>query len=330
METATKKKSFLKRVLTLAIRQPAIASMMILLLIGICVYGTVFLNAVNIRNILRLSSILAVLAMGLNVVILTGGIDLSGGAILALSGGVAADLQDYGPVVMVAGALLVGLVCGTVNGLLVAKVRIAPFIATLATQLGIRGIAYLSTEGAKSITIDTESPFLMLSEGFNFFIFSVPFIIALVLCAGLSKMLRSRKFGRHIYAVGGNAEAARMIGIKNEKILMGVYIIAGVTASFAGVLMAARSISGVPTTGQNTTLEAIASVIIGGTVLTGGKGKASGALLGAIIFCTISNLINTYGNINAYVTNFITGTLVLIVALLQAKVQQQKPGEKAA
>lgn len=329
MEIAAKKSPLLKRALASAAAQPAIASMILLAIIGILLYGSVFLNAVNIRNILRLSSILAVLAMGLNVVILTGGIDLSGGAILALSGVVAAYLQDYGPTAMTAGALLVGLVCGTVNGLLVAKVRIAPFIATLATQLGIRGIAYLSTEGAKSITIEATSPFLMLSEGFNYFIFSVPFLIALTMCGVLSKLLRSRTFGRHIYAVGGNAEAARMIGVKNEQVLMGAYMISGMAASLAGVLMAARSISGVPTAGANTTLEAIASVIIGGTVLTGGKGKVSGALLGAIIFCTISNLINTYGNINAYVTNFITGTLVLIVALLQAKVQRQGAGCKS-
>lgn len=318
------RKPFLKKILALASAQPAIASMAALVLIGILLYGTMFFNAVNLRNILRLSSTLAVLAMGLNVVILAGGIDLSGGAILALSGVVAAYLQNFGPAAMVVGAILVGLAAGTINGLLVAKVRIAPFIATLSTQLGIRGIAYLSTEGAKSVMIDASSPFLLLSEGLNIFIFSVPFLIALALCAILTYCLKNRRFGRHVYAVGGNAEAARMIGVQNDRIIIGTYMISGMTAALAGILMAARAISGVPTSGQNTTLEAIAAVIIGGTILTGGKGKVSGALLGAIIFCIISNLINTYGDINAYVTNFITGTLVLLVALIQATVQRHK------
>lgn len=319
-----KRSSFYKKILDLASAQPAIVSMAVLVIIGVLLYGTMFFNAVNIRNILRLSSTLAVLAMGLNVVILTGGIDLSGGAILALCGVIAAYLQNFGPVVMVAGALLIGLVAGAINGLLVAKVRIAPFIATLATQLGFRGIAYLSTEGAKSIMIDASSPFLLLSEGLNIFIFSVPFFIALALCGILTYCLKNRRFGRHVYAVGGNAEAAKMIGVQNDRIIIGSYMISGLTAALAGVLMAARAISGVPTSGQNTTLEAIAAVIIGGTILTGGKGKVSGALLGAIIFCMISNLINTYGDINAYVTNFITGTLVLLVALMQASVQRRK------
>lgn len=248
-----------------------------------------FTTMSNGFNIARAVSINAVLAAGMTLVILTAGIDLSVGSIVGVSGVVSILLWNAGtgPVISVLGGIAVGVLAGLVNGILVAYLALPAFIVTLGAMTYLRGTAYALTD-AKPLIADGELGFRFLGTG-NIAGIPAPVLIMLAVYIALWFVLERTRFGRHIYAVGGNAEAARLAGIKVKRVLTRVYLLAGLTAGIAGVMFAARVDSGQPRAGEGYELDAIAAVVLGGTSLAGGRGRIHGTFIGALIMGVLSN-----------------------------------------
>ncbi|HLH63356.1 MAG TPA: ABC transporter permease [Ktedonobacteraceae bacterium] len=247
-----------------------------------------FLTLTNLDNLVRQVAVFAILSVGQLFVILTGGIDLSVGSVLGLSGGVTALLLASGtsvPVAILAG-LATGLVVGLINGLLVAKLKLPPFIATLG-MLGVaRGLVLLWTD-AKTIA-PLPDAFNIIANG-NVLglpsLFWILVIVALIAAFILGRTI----FGRYVYAVGSNAESARLSGVPVNSVLIAVYCISGLLAGFAGILTTSRLGAGIPTAGTGYELQAIAGAVIGGASLSGAKGRVIGAVLGALIMGLLAN-----------------------------------------
>lgn len=273
-----------------------------------------FLTVTNIFNVLRQISINALLAFGMTFVILTGGIDLSVGSILALSGALSAGMIAGGtdPILAVIAGLAAGTLMGAANGLLVAKGRVAPFIATLATMTIYRGLTLVYTEG-RPITFSNDS-FSLLGKGY-FLEIPVPVIWMLLSFLILYYLLRNTTFGRHIYAVGGNEEAAVLSGIRADRVKIRVYAISGLFASLAGIILTSRLSSAQPTAGVAYELDAIAAVVLGGTSLAGGRGWIAGTLVGAMIIGVLDNGLNLL-NVSSFYQQVVKGGVILLAVLL--------------
>jgi ribose transport system permease protein len=273
-----------------------------------------FLTVTNIFNVLRQISINALLAFGMTFVILTGGIDLSVGSILALSGALSAGMIAGGtdPILAVLAGLAAGTLMGAGNGLLVAKGRVAPFIATLATMTIYRGLTLVYTEG-RPITFSNDA-FSLLGKGY-FLEIPVPVIWMLLSFLILYYLLRNTTFGRHIYAVGGNEEAAVLSGIRADRVKIRVYAISGLFASLAGIILTSRLSSAQPTAGVAYELDAIAAVVLGGTSLAGGRGWITGTLIGAMIIGVLDNGLNLL-NVSSFYQQVVKGGVILLAVLL--------------
>ncbi|GAA5346074.1 ribose ABC transporter membrane protein [Planifilum fimeticola] len=273
-----------------------------------------FLTITNIFNVLRQISINALLAFGMTFVILTGGIDLSVGSILALSGALSAGMIAGGtdPILAVLAGLAAGTLMGAANGLLVAKGRVAPFIATLATMTIYRGLTLVYTEG-RPITFSNDA-FSLLGKGY-FLEIPVPVIWMLLSFLILYYLLRNTTFGRHIYAVGGNEEAAVLSGIRTDRVKIRVYAISGLFASLAGIILTSRLSSAQPTAGVAYELDAIAAVVLGGTSLSGGRGWIAGTLVGAMIIGVLDNGLNLL-NVSSFYQQVVKGGVILLAVLL--------------
>lgn len=269
-----------------------------------------FLTANNLTNIGRQVSVNAIIAVGMTFAILTSGIDLSVGSVMALAGTIMAGLMASGmPISM---AILIGLALGSllgaINGFLVAFAKMPAFIVTLA-MLGIaRGLALIYTGGYPISGLDKAFAFFgrgsIAGIETPIFIMLIVYIIAYI-------VLTYTPFGRHVYAVGGNAEASRLSGIKVNKILFLVYTISGFTSALAGLILTSRLMSGQPNAGVAFELDAIAAVVLGGAAMNGGKGTIIGTLIGALLLGVLNNGLNLIG-INPYVQNVIKGIIILI------------------
>jgi ribose/xylose/arabinose/galactoside ABC-type transport system permease subunit len=268
-----------------------------------------FFTAGNLANVLRQNAFTAILAAGMTFAILTGGIDLSVGSVVALSGVFCADVLSKGlglPAGVLAG-VLVGLLVGLVNGLVVTKVGIPPFIASLAMMLIARGAAYKYTD-ARTIS-DLPPSFSALSHGLG-----PTTIMAAVF--GLAWVLLARTaFGRHVYATGGNREAAWLAGIRVDRVLLAVYVLCGTCAGLAGVLVASRLNAGYPKAGEFYELDAVTAVVVGGTSLFGGRGSLGGTLAGAFFIGILNNGLNLF-HIEHYDQLVIKGVVLLAAASL--------------
>lgn len=273
----------------------------------------------SIANLLRkTASDGGILALGMTFVMLIGCIDLSVGSTLALSGVFAAMVAPVNPWLAVLAGVLTGFVCGALNGFLVAKMKILPFVATLATMLGIRGLVYIIT-GKVSVRINDGGAFTAIANKsfFGISMLVIVFFVMIALCAHLSN---NTKFGMSLYAVGGNEEAARMMGLRVERVKMLAYIACGVCAGINGVLMASRLNAGQAVAGDGWEMFAIASAALGGVKMTGGVGKFGGTLFGALIVATINTLFNYAGNINTWWQNIIMGALLLVSVMIQSDI----------
>ncbi|WP_124728777.1 ABC transporter permease [Staphylospora marina] len=273
-----------------------------------------FLTVTNLFNILRQISINALLAFGMTLVILTGGIDLSVGSVLAMSGAVTATLLSGGTDALTASlsGLAVGVLLGAANGLLVSYGRIAPFIATLATMTICRGGVLVLTEG-KPISFHSEV-FSLLGKGY-FLEIPVPVVWMLVFCLLLHMILRHTVFGRHVYAVGGNEEAALYSGIRTERIKLAVYTMSGFFAAFGGIILTSRLHSAQPVAGMGYELDAIAAAVLGGTSLSGGRGWMFGTLVGAMIMGVLDNGLNLL-DVSSFYQQVVKGCVILLAVLL--------------
>jgi ribose/xylose/arabinose/galactoside ABC-type transport system permease subunit len=298
--------------------QGALVALLVLIVIATFRYEQ-FLTVLNISNVLRQVSMIGLVAIGMTFVILTGGIDLSVGSMVAVAGVLAANLSSTSIFLAIVVPLIVTAILGTINGFVVAKLKIAPFIATLAMMMGVRGIAYIST-GETSVRVNKlASGFTHLARGF---IFGVPIPAIIFVCAIIiaALVLKYTKFGRHVLAVGGNEDASKMMGLNVMRIKILVYTLSGTMAGFAGVILASRLGAGQPVAGEGWEMTAIASVVLGGTLLSGGVGKFSGTFIGTLIMGIITNMFNMQGNINTWWQNVIMGALLLGVVIIQSQV----------
>ena len=270
-------------------KRAALAALLLLILFGIIKFPTLLSFNVAL-DIVKGYSMVGIVAVGMTFIILTGGIDLSVGSIAAVAGFSAAVLTDGFWLLPIIVPLVAGTALGLLNGGLVGRLKVPPFVATLAMMMGARG-ASLIISGEKPLGLkEISESFSRLGQG-NFL--GLPVLIwafALVVVAAVI-VLNHTKFGREVYAVGGNEEAARMMGINVEKVKIIVYGISGFCSGLAGLLLTARLSSAQNTAGQGWELTAIASVVLGGTLLTGGRGNCSGTVYGVLIYAVIETLL---------------------------------------
>ncbi len=275
-----------------------------------------FGTAENLRAVALQSSFLAIIAIGMTFVIITGGIDLSVGSVYALGGVLAAYGCRWG---VVGGILLPLLVCGVIglaNGVLVARLGLPPFIVTLASLLFARGLLLaLTDEGATTRTI-TDDAFLALGRG-TWLGLGVPVWLAVVLALLGGLVLRRTRFGESLFATGGARASALLMGLPVRRVTVTVYALSGVLSGFAGVLTASYLQSGVTVIGVGTELDAIAAVVIGGTLLSGGAGTVLGTIVGVLLRSVISNVINQIGGLDSNYQSVISGVFLLVVVCLQ-------------
>lgn len=276
-----------------------------------------FLDVNNIFNLLRQASINGLLALGMTFVVLTGGIDLSVGSILGASGiftALVAQNQEIPWFVAILAGLGVGLLLGTINGVVVSWLKVPAFVATLGMLSVARGITYLASNA---------QPVPGLSEGFlkigggSVGIIPIPVIILAVVFLICSIILYWTKYGRYIYGVGGNAKAARVSGINVKKITCSAYMIAGVLAGLAGVVLTSRVSSGLAMAGQNYETDAIAAVVMGGTSLAGGKGRLWGTLIGVLIIAVLNNGLDMMA-VSSYWQLIIKGIIIVAAVMMDS------------
>jgi len=296
-------------------------------LIALCVFAAFryerFLTEENLLNVLRQNSMLGLVALGMTFVILTAGIDLSVGSLMAVAGVVAASLAGQGVLISVVAAVGLTMLLGLVNGAVIAKARIQPFIVTLAMMIAARGLA-LAYTGEKSIGISRASEGLTwLGRGFIGPL-PVPVVFLLVAFALGWLVLNHTRFGRHVYALGDNDEAARLMGLNTARVTMGVYALSGALAGLAGVLDAARLGAGRPVAGQGEELNAIAAVVVGGTLLTGGQGSVTSTLVGVLLLGLIFNVFNFEGWISPWWQAVLRGMFLLLVVVVQNRLSKRK------
>jgi ribose transport system permease protein len=269
----------------------------------------------NFINILRQAAILNLLGIGMTLVILTGGIDLSNGAVLALSSCVSAFyLKGEGSMAIgIAIALGVGLACGLINGWMVAKVFIPPFIITYAMMFFARGLAYIVLKG--KIIYGFSKPFRFLGAGYLVMI-PMPIVLSAVILLLFYFLLRYTSFGADLYALGSDEESSRLSGIKTQNRIICVYALSGLLSSFAGIVYMSRLNAAEPVIGESFPLDAIAAVVIGGTRLEGGEGGVIGTVIGALIITVIINGMNLLG-IPSLLQSFILGGIILTMIASQ-------------
>lgn len=299
------------------------------LFILMSVLSPAFLQTRNLLNVVRQISVIGLVAMGVTMVIITTGIDLSSGSIIALSAVVAASLaqrSDWAaakyphltglPVIIpIMAGLAVGIIAGCINGTIIAKTRIPPFIATLGMMTVARGFALLYSDGR---------PISSLTNSYNFIgqgeVLGIPFpIILLTVMAIITHtLLNNTKFGRYVYAIGGNEQAALVSGLNVGKYKMMIYTYAGFLSGMAGIVLSARISSGQPGLGTGYELDAIASAVIGGTSLSGGIGTIPGTIIGALIIGVLNNGLDLL-NVSAYWQQIVKGAIIVGAVILDER-----------
>jgi len=281
-----------------------------------------FLTVSNLLNVAQQTAINAIIAVGLTFVIITAGIDLSVGSILAFSGVVLASALSAGMPIPVAITLgvLVGLACGSINGLLIAYGKLPPFISTLGMMSVARGAALMYTNGRPISGFSAEFRFLATGE-----IFSIPtsIVIMIVVYIVAHFILTKTKLGRYVYAIGGNEEAARLSGINVAAYKIIVYGICGLLSGLAAVILTARLNSAQPIAGIMYELDAIAATVIGGTSLMGGEGRVMGTLIGALIMGVLRNGLNLLG-VSSFLQQTIIGSVIIIAVLVDMTLKRRK------
>ncbi|MGW3340657.1 ABC transporter permease [Streptomyces sp. NPDC001009] len=304
------------RLAALAQRHGALVALVVLAAVASFSFDS-FATGDNLGNIAVSSSFLATVALGMTFVIVSGGIDLSVGSVFVLGGVLAAWGSQYGTVVALLLPLVVCAAIGLVNGLLVARTGLAPFIVTLASMLAARGLMLAITdEGADTFLVDPDSVFASLGQG-KLLGIGTPVWITAVLFLGGAVLLRSTRFGQRVYAVGGNEQAAALMGAPVARTKISVYTLSGLLAGLAGALNAAYLASGVTILGYGMELDAIAAVVIGGTLLTGGLGYVSGSLVGVLLLKVIQNVINQIGSLDSAYQQVVSGAFLVLVVVAQ-------------
>ncbi|TQM04281.1 ABC transporter permease [Pseudonocardia kunmingensis] len=296
-----------------------VAVLVLLALVGAATADT-FLTASNLLTVLTQASIIGVLTVGVTFVIIGGGIDLSVGKVMALASVWATTVatQSFGPLVMIFCAIAVGVGAGMVNGLLIAYGRIVPFIVTLAMLISAQGLAEQISGRRSQIVTDP-----VIAGIANTRLLGIPllvYIFAAVVAVGWVVLNRTT-FGRRTFAIGGNPEAARLAGLDVKRHTILLYMVSGLCCGIAAIMIASLTTTGSSTHGTLYELDAIAAVIIGGTLLSGGRGTLVGSILGVLVFTTITNLF-VLNNLATEVQNIAKGAIIVVAVLIQARAQR--------
>ena len=302
-------------------QQGALMALAVVLVFGWLRYGdNGFTSSYNLTSALRYNAMFALLALGMTFVIMTGGIDLSVSGMAVMTSVLAALWSPHGLLVATGGAILVGVAVGLLNGGLIARFGIQPFVVTLATLLAARGMALVLADNAR-VTVDFDSNYLKLDAKIG--AVPVPVAIAGVAFVVGSILLNFSRFGRHVLALGGNEEAARLAGLSVPRITLGVYALSGGLAGLTGAILAAQTFTGNPTEAVGWELQAIAAVVVGGTLLSGGVGSVGTTLVGVLLLGSIINILNFEG-IDPYWQNVTRGGFLLIVVILQSRLARRR------
>lgn len=331
--SATQKSDHIKTVRRI-IGKYGIYFVLLLMVVAMSIASPVFLSSRNLMNVVRQVSVIGMISLGVTLVIISKGIDLSSGSVLAVAAVVAASLGQHPdwtqkmfpnlpvmPVfVPIAAALLIGLACGAINGTLIAKTGIPPFIATLGMMVSARGLALLYTDG-RPVSSLTDS-FQFLGQGYIGGV-PVPTIIYIVMVFVTWMLLNHTRFGKNIYAIGGNVHAAEVSGVNVKRNLIKIYAYAGMLAGLAGLVLAARVNTGQPGMGVSYELDAIAATTIGGTSHSGGIGTIGGAFVGAMILGVLNNGLNLLG-VSAYWQQIIKGLIIVTAVVIDMRKNNKK------
>lgn len=287
---------------------------------GESLFESTFLNWSNISQVIRALSFIAIMAVGQSLVIITAGIDLSVGSILGLSGVVTAVLMNNGFDVTSSAilGLVVGLLCGLANGLLITETKLPPFIATLGMMSIARGLAFALTGGETIRNLPSE--FLTLGQG-TILSIPIPIIIMAIFAFVVGYFLKATKWGRYIYAIGGNEEASHFSGVNVARMKILVYTLCGFAAGIAGVLFTARFGVGQSTAGLGYELDVIAAAVIGGISLSGGRGTILGAVIGSLLMGILRNGLVLL-NVSAYWQQVAIGLVILLAVILDRKTKR--------
>lgn len=301
-----------------------IFAVLILLCAFMAIMAPSFLSIDNGLNVARSVSINAILAAGMTMIIITAGIDLSVGSILAVSGvaGVLLFVSGTPSILAVLGGILVGAFAGFINGAFVAWLALPAFIVTLGSMTYLRGIAYSLLEGQPLIASDLG--YRGIGNGAIAGI-PTPVVVMVIVYVVFWFILERTTFGRHVYAVGGNIEAARLAGINVKAVLAWVYTIAGAAAGLAGIIFSARVLSAQPTAGESYELDAIAAVVLGGTSLMGGRGRILGTLVGALIIGVLSNGL-VLMNVPFFYQLIVKGLVIVLAVAIDSLRRLSKSG----
>ena len=298
-----------------------VIALVLLIVVGTITAGDRFASVDNFLTIIRFASIIGVISIGLTFVITAGGIDLSVGSVMGLATVVAslaavqAAATQSSWILMVLIPLGVGIAAGLVNGIVIAYGNVVAFMATLAMLVGARGLAELISGRRTQIVIETG--FLQFTRSS---IIGVPLLIWIFLVVAIAAwfLLNRTTFGRRTVAIGGNREASRLAGIRVKRHLVYIYVLSGFTAGIAGIMMLGRTTAGTSTHGTLYELDAIAAVVVGGTLLIGGRGTIVGTVLGVLIFSTLTNVF-TQNNLDTSVQAITKGLIIVVAVLLQQR-----------
>lgn len=273
-----------------------------------------FLHPANLADIVSAGSFLGLIAIGQSLVIILGGFDLSVGSMVGLGTVIAAYAAPYGWAAALAAPIVAGLCVGLVNGVLIARAQMAPFIVTLAALLGLKGLALVLAN--QDLLIADPGFFAHIANGSLFGISNLIWILVIAYSLG-ALVLNHTAYGAAIFAIGGNEEAARMLGVRVERVKILTYGVSGALAGFAGALLASHLDSGLSAAGTGYELQSIAAAVIGGVLLTGGVGTMAGPLAGVILLGVIENVINQVGTLSPYYQNLASGAFLLVAVVAQ-------------
>jgi ribose transport system permease protein len=311
------KKSLVKEWL---IDQKSLIALLFLILV-VSFLNPNFFTVDNVLNILRQTSVNAIIAVGMTLVILTAGIDLSVGSVLALCGAFAGAMiaLEIPVFVAVPVSLLAGAILGAISGVIIAKGKVQAFIATLVTMTLLRGVTMVFTEGRPISTgfTDTADAFAWFGTGYTLGV-PVPVWIMVIVFASAWYVLNHTRFGRYVYALGGNESATRLSGINVDRVKIGVYAVCGLLSALAGIIVTSRLSSAQPTAGMAYELDAIAAVVLGGTSLAGGRGRIMGTLIGALIIGFLNNALNLL-DVSSYYQMIAKAIVILLAVLVDNK-----------
>ncbi|NVH74110.1 ABC transporter permease [Paraburkholderia sp. JPY432] len=279
-----------------------------------------FLTAENLLNVVRQVSVVGLTSLGMTFVILTAGIDLSVGSILALTTLAVAGLKPYGPVAALLGGVGIALACGWLNGVITTRGRIQPFIVTLGTMTALVGVGLAYSDGQPVIGVPASLSWIGRGRLGGVPVQALVFVAMTVASA---VVLRMTRYGRHVYAVGGNAEAARLSGVAVDRVRVIAYCLSGFFAGLGGVVLSTQLNIGEANLGKGLELDAIAAVVVGGTSLSGGAGGIGGTLIGVLLIGVLSNLLNLL-NVPAYTQLIVKGAIIVGAVLTHARLSRSK------